>query len=130
MNKFDNFKGKANSNGLDKNPQNILGKGQPISIKTQLKEILKANGELTIKTADVIKTKKNGDVVISVCTEMNIALRLTQLAMGKADATTIKAIQMLLETFDGKPRQVIDFEPKDIQPLMTIRLEPRKEQNN
>lgn len=133
MDILDNFKGKQNSNGFAKNSQNINYKGPPISIKNQLKEILKANGKLTIKAKDVVRTEKNGDVIIKVCTEMKIALRLTEIAMGKADSTTIKAIQIILDRFDGMPRQTIEFDTQDIKPLVTIRLDPKsikKEQSN
>ena len=115
-----------NTNGLDKNPQNINTKGSNPSIKNQLKEILNANGELLIEKKDVVKINKDGSVILKVPTQMQIALRLKQLAMGKADNTTIKAIQMIMEQFDGKPRQMIGFEIQDIKPLQTIRLPARE----
>ena len=127
MSKIDNFGDKINTNGLDKNPQNINTKGSNPSIKNQLKEILNANGELLIQSKDVVKINKDGSVILKVPTQMQIALRLKQLAMGKADSTTIKAIQMIMEQFDGKPRQMIGFEIQDIKPLQTIRLPARKD---
>lgn len=117
-----NITGADNTNGFQKNPQNINKKGRPASIKNKLKEILLANGQLKIPAKDIISIEEDGSVILKVPTQMQIALRLKQLAMGKATSTTIKAIQMIMEQIDGKPKQTVGFEMGEILPIITRRI--------
>ena len=116
-----------NTAGFTQNPQNINKKGRNPSIKNQLKELLHADGKFRIPKKDILSIEEEGSVIVKVPKEMQVALRLSQLATGGATSTTIRAIQMIMEQFDGKPKQSIGFEINEIKPIETIRLAPRKE---
>ena len=53
MANYDNIKDK----GFDFRPENINRKGQPVSIKNQLKELMLNDGELPIPAKNFIKKK-------------------------------------------------------------------------
>jgi len=42
------------------------------------------------------------------------------------NSTTLKALQMVLDQIEGKPRQSIGFDLGEIKPNKTIRLPPRE----
>ncbi|MCP4181428.1 MAG: hypothetical protein GY756_27005 [bacterium] len=106
MGKEDNFGDKINSAGFDKNPQNI-GNKKP-SIKNQLKELLEKDGALNIPAKSVLKINDDGSVTIKLPTEMQLAMKLKQWAMSKKGNDSLKAIQMIMEQIDGKPKQEVD----------------------
>ena len=66
----------ANSNGFSKNKSNINKKGRPVSIRTQLKELLLNEGNLTIPSTQIVKVNDDGSIVMKVPTEMQLALKL------------------------------------------------------
>ena len=100
----------ANTNGFDKNKQNINRDGRPVSIRNQIKELLENEGNLTIQTNQIIKTNKDGSVVVKVPTQTQIALKLQGWAMSKKGNDSLKAIQMIMEQIDGKPLQEVHQE--------------------
>ena len=98
----------ANTNGFDKNPQNINKKGQPVSIRAQLKDLLEADGNVRIPARQVIKVHYDGSVTLKLPTQMQLAMQLSSWAMSKKGTDSLKAIQMIMETIDGKPDQSVD----------------------
>ena len=104
----ENFGDKINTNGLDKNPQNINKKGQPVSIRAQLKDLLEAEGNITMPRSQVVKINEDGSVVLKLPTQMQLAMKLSSWAMSKKGNDSLKAIQMIMETIDGKPSQSVD----------------------
>tara|TARA_R110000772_G_scaffold192981_1_gene303875 strand:+ start:1055 stop:1471 length:417 start_codon:yes stop_codon:yes gene_type:complete len=100
----------ANTNGFDKNKQNINRDGRPVSIRNQIKELLENEGNLTIQTNQIIKTNEDGSVVVKVPTQTQIALKLQGWAMSKKGHDSLKAIQMIMEQIDGKPLQEVHQE--------------------
>ena len=94
--------------------------GRKPSIKRQLKELLEADGKIKIDAKQVISINEDGSVVIKLPTEMQLAMKLKQWALSKRGGDSLKAIQMIMEQVDGKPKQEIETkdvsnEPKKIQ---------------
>lgn len=100
-----NFGNKINTNGFDKNPENINRDGRPISVKADLKRILEGNGQITIKASNVLKCHENGDVTIHLVKSETLAMKLMEWAMSKSGSDSIKAIKMIMEQIEGKPNQ-------------------------
>ena len=115
---IENFGNKINSSGLDKNPENINRNGRPVSIKAQLKDILESEGNLTIQANQVVQIKDNGDVIIKVPTQMQMAMKLSSWAMSKKGNDSLKALQMIMEQIDGKPTQPIEQQTENIQTII------------
>ena len=101
---------KVNTNGLNKNKDNINREGRPVSIRGQIKGLLENDGNLTIPTSQIIKTNEDGSVVVKVPTQTQIALKLQGWAMSKKGNDSLKAIQMIMEQIDGKPLQEVHQE--------------------
>lgn len=120
---IENFGEKINSNGLDRNPENINRDGRPPSIRTELRNVLEANGKMTIKAKDVYKIHKNGDVTIHVGKTESIVIKLMEWAMSKKGNESLKAIKMIMEQIDGKPNQTTEIGIKKLEPIigMTIK---------
>lgn len=91
--------------GFEKNPQNINKKGPPISIRNQIREILAMDGKMHIKPEHVIKIREDGSVDILMPKKDMVAMKVMQLAMTGNGATTIRALQLILEHLEGKPHQ-------------------------
>jgi len=105
-----NIKPEDNTNGFQKNPQNINRKGTNPSIKNQLKELLFNEGELPIPADQLIKEKTiDGKkyFVFKIPTQNALALRLLSLGMSK-NTNGFNALKLLLETFDGKAKQEVE----------------------
>ena len=110
--------GADNTNGFQKNPENINRNGRPVSIKAQLKDILESEGNLTIQANQVVQIKDNGDVVIKVPTQMQMAMKLSSWAMSKKGNDSLKALQMIMEQIDGKPTQPIEQTNDNVQTII------------
>jgi len=82
--------------------------GRPVSIRNQLKDLLEADGNVTMPSSQVVKIKKDGSVVLKLPTQMQLAMKLSSWAMSKKGNDSLKAIQMIMEQIDGKPKQEID----------------------
>ena len=83
-------------------------RGRKPSIKKQLLELMESEGKLIIEAKNVININEDGSIIIKVPTEMQLAMKLKQWAMSKRGTDSIKAIQMIMEQIDGKPKQEID----------------------
>ena len=108
---------KANSNGFSANPQNINRDGRPVSIREQLKDLLEAEGNVTMPANQVVKVNDDGSVILKLPTQMQLAMKLSSWAMSKKGNDSLKAIQMIMEQIDGKPDQKIDQTLTSVQPL-------------
>ena len=121
-----NIKPEDNTNGFQKNPQNINKKGAPVSIKNQLKELLLNDGELPIPADQFLRMKKSNEkeyYIFKIPTQDALALRLLSIAMSK-NTSGFNALKLLLETFDGKATQVI--ETPDLKQIKGITFEDEK----
>lgn len=107
----------ANTNGFDKNPQNINTKGRKVSIRAQLKDLLESEGNVTMPANQVVKVNDDGSVVLKLPTQMQMAMKLSSWAMSKKGNDSLKAIQMIMEQIDGKPKQELDVTARSEQPL-------------
>ncbi len=104
--------------GKDKNvgkdtrfPHNDPTKGgRKPSIRNQLKELLEKEGKIKIDAKQVVSIEDDGSVIIKLPTQMQLAMKLQQWALSKKGNDSIKAIQMIMEQIDGKPKQEIDLE--------------------
>jgi len=99
-----------NTAGFDKHPENINRKGQPVSIKNQLKDILRKDGELPIPKEQFIRmAEKDGKeyYIFKIPTQTSMALKLVSMAMGKNN-NAFQAIKLVQEMFDGRAKQEID----------------------
>ncbi|WP_435134258.1 hypothetical protein [Formosa sp. A9] len=105
---IDNFGDKVNTNGFDKRPEDTNKGGRKPSIKNQMIELLESNGEMIIQPENVIKIEDNGSVRIKIATEMQLAMKLNDWAMSKKGSDSLKALQIILETIDGKAKQSVD----------------------
>ncbi len=118
MSNYKNIKNK----GFDKNPQNINRKGRPLSIKQDLKTILEIDGKFTIDAKNIVSINDDGSVTIKIPTSESLALKLLQLATNGKNSNTLKAIQMIMEQIDGKPKQSIDIQ--ETRPIQILQNDP------
>lgn len=100
-----NFGDKLNTNGFDKNPENINKDGRPVSIREQLKDLLEAEGNVTMPANQVVSINDDGSVTLKLPTQMQLAMKLSSWAMSKKGNDSIKAIKMIMEQIEGKPSQ-------------------------
>lgn len=106
-----NLKDKINTNGFDKNPENINKNGRKPSIKKELEKIALMDGIMTLPRSQVISID-NKEVKIKLPKQDALALKLFSWAMSKKGNDSIKAIQMIMEQFDGKPSQEVKTDGK------------------
>jgi len=99
-----------NTNGFQKNPQNINRKGRKPSLKKQLEKVALSDGWLTFDKKDV--QILDNSIKVKVPKEEAMALKMFQIAMGKNPNAAMNAIKLYLETFDGKANQNIRIEDK------------------
>ncbi len=78
--------------------------GRKPSIKNQLSDLLMKDGVLLIPNAQIIEKTAKG-VKIKLPKQEAIAFKLISWAMSNKGGDSIKAIQMIMEQFDGKPNQ-------------------------
>jgi hypothetical protein len=115
--------GKDNTNGFQKNPENInrSGANRKVSIKGELEKILQSDGSVTYSGDQIQEIgEENGVqfVKIKAPTQEVLANKMLTIAMGKPDKTnTLRAIIELLEQFDGKSNQPIDIKSSDSIPI-------------
>jgi hypothetical protein len=105
MAKIDNLKGK----GVKFPEQDPTKGGRPVSIRQQLKDLLEAEGNVTMPANQVVKINEDGSVVLKLPTQMQLAMKLSSWAMSKKGNDSLKAIQMIMEQIDGKPKQDHDI---------------------
>lgn len=80
-------------------------RGRKPSIRRQLTELLEADGKLLIDPSSVLAINEDGSIVIKIPTEMHLAMKLKKIATGSKANEALKAIQMIMEQIDGKPKQ-------------------------
>lgn len=107
MSKEHLLKGHAPTQFPNQNPR--LG-GRPISIRNQLKDLLEAEGQVTMPANQVLKINEDGSVILKLPTQMQLAMKLSSWAMSKKGNDSLKAIQMIMDSIDGKAVQPIDME--------------------
>lgn len=96
----DNLK---NDNKATRFPHNDPTKGgRKPSIDKQIKKLLLDSGKMIIKSKNVVSISKNGDVIIEVPTEMQVAMNLMRFAVSNKGSDSLKAIQMIMDRVDGK----------------------------
>jgi len=88
--------------------------GRPVSIRNQLKEVLQSDGNIVIPASQVVELRDDGAVVLKLPTQTQMALKLSAWAMGSKGSESLKAIQMIMEQVDGKPKQTIDQTTTDV----------------
>ena len=91
--------------------------GRPVSIRTQVQDLLESEGNITVPSNQVIRINEDGSVVMKVPTQMQIAMKLQSWAMSKKGTDSLKAIQMIMEQIDGKPTETKDINLNTEQPL-------------
>ena len=99
---------KANSNGFDKRPEDATKGGRKPSIRKQLEEMIGDNGNYTIAADQVLKVNDDGSVLVDIPTANKLTLKLLQWADSNKGNDSLKALQMIIEQIDGKPKQDID----------------------
>lgn len=112
---IENFGDKVNTNGFEKNPENINREGRPASIKSDLKRILESEGNIIIPANEVVNINEDGSVILKLPTQMQLAMKLSSWALSKRGNNSLKAIKMITDLIDGKP---------DIRMEHSIKLEP------
>lgn len=83
-------------------------RGRKPSIKKQIAELFEKEGKITIPKNQVAKINEDGSVAIILPTQMQVAMKLISLVMGKDGNVSMRGIQMLIEHFDGKPTQTVE----------------------
>lgn len=123
-----NIRPEDNTNGFQKNPQNINKNGRPYSIDKRIKELLTKEGEYIIKKGSILEILDNGDIKVILPTSEQISMLLFNIAIkGKNDS--LKAIQMIIERMDGKPLQKVEQENIN-KPGLTINVETQEQADN
>ena len=102
--------------------------GRKPSIKKQLNALLKQNGKFTIPKKQIIKINKNGSIVVALPTQSMLAMKLSEWAMGKSAKDSIKAIQIIMEQIDGKPKQEVEITPLKTEKIITVEIIPEKKE--
>ncbi len=129
------FGDKKNVDGLNSS-KDVGQRTRPASIRKQLGDLLKSGGDMTIAAEQVVKINEDGSVVVNVPTATQIAMKLNSWALSKKGTEGLKAIQMIMEQIDGKPKQTIEsttehsFTPKEVrEQRIEELLEKRKDVN-
>ena len=109
MAKFDNFKGKSNTNGFDKNPESIKKSGlNSSSIKTHTKRMLEGDGYVMIQNAEVVdETGTPTGEIVNVRSRITNAEAVSVHYMNRAKKSD-RVLIHLVEMIDGKPQASID----------------------
>ena len=115
-----NIKGSDNTAGFQVNPQNINRAGQQLSIRNQLREILKMDGTMKIEKKHVIAINKDGSVEILMPKKDMVAMKLMQWALSNKGTDSIKAIQLVMEHLEGRPHQSLNISSDE--PINQVQL--------
>lgn len=127
-----NFGDKINTNGFDKHPEHInrTGANRKISIKRELEKLLKSDGTLVFKGAQIIEMgEKNGErfVKIKLPTQEALAHKMISIAMGSnKQSNTLRALIQLLEQWDGKPNQKFDANVNSVPNIIFENVSQKK----
>jgi len=126
MAKENNFGDKINSNGFDKRPEDATKGGRKPSIRKQLEEMIGDNGNYTIAADQVLKVNDDGSVLVDIPTANKLTLKLLQWADSNKGNESLKALQMIMEQIDGKPKQEIEQTVIDEKPFIFEIIDGRK----
>lgn len=85
-------------------------RGRKPSIKKQLTELLSSEGVLRIPAKQVKSIDQDGNVEIKIPKQDAMAMKLMQWAMSGKGTNSLKALQMIMEQIDGKPKQALTIE--------------------
>ena len=89
-------------------------------MKKELKELLNSDGKVLIPKSEVLLINKDGSVIIELPTSSQIVLKLSKIAITGKGMNTLKAIQMIMEQIDGKPKQTVSLKNREIPPRQII----------
>ena len=117
---------KANSNGFDKRPNDATKGGRKPSIRKQLEEMIGDNGNYTIAADQVLKVNDDGSVLVDIPTANKLTLKLLQWADSNKGNDSLKALQMIMEQIDGKPKQEIEQTVIEEKPFVFEIIDGRK----
>jgi len=126
MAKENNFGDKINSNGFDKRPEDATKGGRKPSIRKQLEEMIGDNGNYTIAADQVLKVNDDGSVLVDIPTANKLTLKLLQWADSNKGNDSLKALQMIMEQIDGKPKQEIEQTVIEEKPFVFEIIDGRK----
>ena len=99
---------KANSNGFDKRPEDAIKGGRKPSIRKQLIEMVGDNGTYTIAAEQILNINKDGSVEVDIPTSERLVLKLMEWVDSDKGSNSLKALQMIMEQIDGKPKQEVE----------------------
>lgn len=110
MSKTKNFKGLRN--GFENNPQNINRNGRPKSATQHLKDLFNQEERYFIPL-DRVEVTVEG-VYLNLPTAKDLAATLMDIALTGEGNVQLKAIEMIIDRIDGKPRQTVEI--NDVTP--------------
>ena len=114
-----NIKGTDNKRGFQVHPENINRKGQPLSIKTRLKSLMKEGGKIRIPVDEVkLIELEDGDVYeIQIPDFDAFVLRYIQLMLSSNDKVAFDALKHYWEQDDGKAKQSVEHSGEIVAPV-------------
>ena len=92
----------AGINWLQKNPQNIAGKGRPPSFKKHFQKLLSEDGFLVFSKEQIIEIKENWSVKVKMPKEEAIVMKAINWALSNKGIESTKMIQWIVEMFEWK----------------------------
>ena len=114
-----NIKGTDNKRGFQVHPENINRKGQPLSIKTRLKALMKEGGKIRIPVDKVeLIELEDGDVYeIQIPDFDAFVYRYIQLMLSSNDKVAFDALKHYWEQDDGKAKQSVEHSGEIVAPV-------------
>jgi len=114
-----NIKGSDNKRGFQVHPENINRKGQPLSIKTRLKALMKEGGKIRIPVDEVeLIELEDGDVYeIQIPDFDAFVFRYIQLMLSSNDKVAFDALKHYWEQDDGKAKQSVEHSGEIVAPV-------------
>ena len=120
----------ANSNGFDKRPEDATKGGRKPSIRKQLIEMVGDNGTYTIAAEQILSINKDGSVDVDIPTSERLVLKLMEWVDSDKGNNSLKALQMIIEQIDGKPKQEVDVSGSLDGEVKRLTPEERKQFND
>lgn len=115
MGKEENFGDKINSNGFDKNPDNINRKGRRISLKTEYARLSQDDRPVVWVLEEELEFRDNKgtpEVGLPLSPVQALLVKLNGIATNGKDADALNAIKFIWEQFDGKAKQYTEIDAK------------------
>ena len=107
--------GKETRFGAPNGNDNTKGGKRP-SIRNQLIALMEQEGRLKIPKSQILSIEKDGSIVIKLPKQEQIAMKLVQWSLTNKGLDSLKAIQMITEHIDGKPKQEIEQTNVTVEP--------------